>query len=58
MIYEDLNITEISKIMYDMSQPLIIHEERAISPCDTCVAWRRVEALNGHMVNWLEHIRL
>jgi len=34
----DLNLSEISKIMYDMSQPLIIHEDRVISPWDVCMA--------------------
>jgi len=38
VVSEDLNISDISKIMYDMSQPLIIHEERAISPWDICMA--------------------
>jgi len=38
VVSEDLNISEISKIMYKMSQPLIIHEERVISPWDICMA--------------------
>ena len=38
VVSEDLNLSEISKIMYGMSQPLIIHEERAISPWDICMA--------------------
>lgn len=37
MVSEDLSLSEISKIMYGMSQPLIIHEERAISPWDVCM---------------------
>ena len=37
-VSEDLNLTEISKIMYDMSQPLILHEDRVVSPWDVCVA--------------------
>jgi len=38
VVSEDLNLSEISKIMYGMSQPLIIYEERAISPWDICMA--------------------
>ena len=34
----DLNLTEISKIMYDMSQPLVIHDDQVISPWDVCMA--------------------
>jgi hypothetical protein len=37
-VSEDLNLTEISKIMYDMSQPLILHEDRVVSPWDVCIA--------------------
>ncbi len=38
VISEDLSLSEISKEMYDMSQPLIIHEDRVISPWDICMA--------------------
>ncbi len=38
IVSEDLNLTDISKIMYGMSQPLIIHEDRVISPWDVCMA--------------------
>ena len=38
VISENLSLTEISKIMYDMSQPLIIHGEQVISPWDVCLA--------------------
>ena len=38
VVSNDLNLSEISKIMYDMSQPLIIHEDRVISPWDMCMA--------------------
>lgn len=38
VVSNDLNLSEISKIMYDMSQPLIIHEDRVISPWDICMA--------------------
>jgi len=38
VVSDDLNLSEISKIMYDMSQPLIIHEDRVISPWDVCMA--------------------
>ncbi|MDH3852968.1 MAG: hypothetical protein OES23_00795 [Nitrosopumilus sp.] len=37
-VTEDLNLTEISKIMYDMFQPLILHEDRVVSPWDICMA--------------------
>jgi len=37
-ISDDLSLSEISKIMYDMSQPLIVHEDRVISPWDICMA--------------------
>ena len=39
VVSEDLSLSDISKIMYDMSQPLIIHEGRAISPWDICMAF-------------------
>ena len=38
VVTSDLSLTEISKTMYDMSQPLIIHENRVISPWDVCMA--------------------
>ena len=38
VISQDMNLSEISKIMYDMSQPLVIHEDRVISPWDICMA--------------------
>jgi CBS domain-containing protein len=38
IISDDLNLTEISKMMYDMSQPLILHEDRVVSPWDVCIA--------------------
>jgi CBS domain-containing protein len=38
VISEDLSLSDISKIMYDMSQPLVIHEDRVISPWDVCIA--------------------
>lgn len=38
VISEDLSLSEISKLMYDMSQPLIVHEDRVISPWDVCLA--------------------
>ena len=38
VVSDDLSLSEISKIMYDMSQPLIIHEDRVISPWDVCMA--------------------
>ena len=38
VVSDDLSLSEISKIMHEMSQPLIIHEDRAISPWDICMA--------------------
>jgi len=38
VVSDDLSLSDISKIMYDMSQPLIIHENRVISPWDICMA--------------------
>ena len=38
VISKDLSLTEISRIMYDMSQPLIIYEDRVITPWDVCMA--------------------
>ena len=37
-VSEDLNMTEISKMMYGMSQPLILHDDRVVSPWDVCMA--------------------
>ena len=38
LVTEDLSLSEVSKIMYEMSQPLIVHEDRVISPWDICLA--------------------
>ena len=38
IISEDLDLSDISKIMYEMSQPLVIHNDRVISPWDICLA--------------------
>ena len=38
VVSDDLSLSDISKIMYEMSQPLIIHEDRVISPWDICMA--------------------
>jgi len=38
VVSDDFSLSDISKIMYEMSQPLIIHEERVISPWDVCMA--------------------
>ena len=37
VVSDDLSIPDISKIMYDMSQPLVIHEDQVISPWDICM---------------------
>lgn len=41
-VTEDLSLSEISKIMYEMSQPLIVHEDRVISPWDICKALEKI----------------
>jgi len=41
VISEDLSLSDISKIMYEMPQPLIIHEDQVISPWDICLALDR-----------------
>jgi len=38
VVSDDLNLSEISKIMYDMSHPLIIYEDQVISPWDVCMS--------------------
>lgn len=38
VISDDLSLSDISKIMYDISHPLVIHEDRVISPWDICMA--------------------
>ena len=42
VVSDDLSLSDISKIMYEMSQPLIIHEERVISPWDVCMALEKI----------------
>ncbi|MFQ5782095.1 MAG: CBS domain-containing protein [Nitrosopumilus sp.] len=42
VVSEDLSLSEISKEMYEMSQPLIVHEDRVISPWDVCMVLGRV----------------
>ena len=37
VVLDDCSISDISKIMYEMSQPLIIYEDRVISPWDVCM---------------------
>ena len=41
VVSEDLSISVISKIMYEMSHPLIIHENSVISPLDVCMVLER-----------------
>jgi len=38
VVSEDLSLSEISKIMYDMSQPLVIYEGQPITPWDICLS--------------------
>jgi CBS domain-containing protein len=37
VISEDLSLLDISKIMYEMSHPLVVYEEQVISPWDICM---------------------
>jgi predicted transcriptional regulator len=37
VVSEDLSLSDISKIMYGMSHPLVIYEGRVISPWDICM---------------------
>jgi hypothetical protein len=36
VVSEDLSLSYISKIMYELSQPLVIYENSVISPWDIC----------------------
>ena len=38
VVKDDLSLSDILKTMYDMYHPLIIHEDRVISPWDICMA--------------------
>ena len=42
VISDDLTISEISKIMFEMSHPLVIQENRVISPWDVCMVLGRI----------------
>ena len=42
VVSENLSISEISKIMFEMSHPLIIHDDRVISPWDVCTTLGRI----------------
>ena len=37
VVTDDLSLSEISKIMYELSHPLVIHEDSPISPWDICM---------------------
>ncbi len=41
-INEDLTLSEISKIMYNRSHPLVIYEESVITPWDICLALEKI----------------
>ena len=41
VVSEDLSLSEVSQIMYDMSQPLIIYEGQPITPWDICLAMEK-----------------
>ena len=38
VISEDMKLSNISKIMYEMPHPLVIHDDHVISPWDICMA--------------------
>ena len=38
VVSDDLSLSEVSKIMYEMQHPLVIHENTVISPWDICMA--------------------
>ena len=42
VVSENLSISEISKIMFEMSHPLVIHDDRVISPWDVCTTLGRI----------------
>ena len=37
VVTDDLSLSDVSKTMYDMSQPLMVYEDRVISPWDVCM---------------------
>ena len=41
IVSNDLVLSEISKIMYEMPQPLIIHKDQVITPWDICLSLER-----------------
>ena len=41
VVSEDLSLSEVSKIMYDMSQPLVMYQGQPITPWDICLALER-----------------
>ena len=38
VVSDDLSLSDVSKTMYEMSQPLVIQDNRVISPWDICMA--------------------
>ena len=38
VVSDDLSIADISKMMYGMSQPLVMYDDMVISPWDVCLA--------------------
>jgi CBS domain-containing protein len=41
-VSEDLSLSEISKIMYDLAHPLVIYEESVITPWDICKVMEKI----------------
>jgi len=42
VISEDLSLSEVSKIMYDLSHPLVIYEDSVITPWDVCMVLEKI----------------
>lgn len=42
VVSDDLNLSQISKIMYNMSHPCVIYEDKVITPWDVCIALGKV----------------
>jgi CBS domain-containing protein len=41
-VSEDLKLSEISKIMYGLSHPLVVYEDNAVTPWDICMALEKI----------------
>jgi CBS domain-containing protein len=41
-VSEDLNLSEISKVMYGLSHPLVVYEDSVITPWDICMVLEKI----------------